>query len=151
MNMPKKKKKSKKSMKPKHNKQSMLHALNSHLPSAAITKGNSDNKLSEVILQFCRPLLNNCPTLEEEEKLLNVAIISWNLGILPDEEAAKLKENMKAGLLPGDTDASKDMEEIIAYLVARKKREFASDLRIILNYNITTKGDNLHLDVAYSQ
>lgn len=143
-------KKKKKQNKPKQKKKPSMQALRNKLaPDIKVVRNNSGYKLSEAILQFAKPLLAKCSSFEEEEKLLSLAIISWNIGILPDGEADLFKEKMQKCVSPDDMEAAKDMNEIMDYLIARKKHLFAHDQRMVLNYHISVTKDGPHLDVAY--
>lgn len=119
------------------------------LPDIATITDMPGNKISEAILDFAYPLLERCQTPEEEDKALTIAIIAWNVCLLPEEEADSFIENMCKELTKDDDHQGRAaFDEIMEYLVSRKKEFFDHDKRLVVNYEITHYEDRLHLQVA---
>ena len=130
----------------------MLHnSIKDAFPASELVWKESGDKLSEVIVAFAQPLLEKCSGLKAQRKMMSLAILAWNMGIVSEEEeeAAKIKKDLHEKICGGDEQAIKDMDEVIDYLIARKKRLYREDKRIVVSYNITESPDGLHLDVAY--
>lgn len=108
----------------------------------------SMNKLSEAIIDFAYPLLERCSTQEEEKKILEIAILVWNINNFPGKEAGSFLEEMRRTIVKSDDPQEMaDFDEVIGYLISRKKEYFHHDKRFVLDYTITYHGDQLHLQV----
>jgi intergrase/recombinase len=131
-------------------RQQMLHnSIKNAFPASKLVWKDSGDKLSDVIVAFAQPLLEKCSGLKAQKKIMPLAILAWNMGMVSEEEAAKIKKDLHEKICGGDEQTIKDMDEIIDYLIARKKRLYREDKRLVVSYNITESPDGLHLDVAY--
>lgn len=153
--MSKKKKKVKKKKK-QHRPNSNMRQLTQNffknkMPGVKIIQNDAENKLSETIIDFTEPLLNMCRSYKDKEKILSLAILVWNMCIIPKKEAEALRKSLCKNICGNDQQAIKDMDEIVNYLIARKNYLFKDDKRFIVSYNITKRKGGLYLDVAYSQ
>ena len=86
---------------------------------------------------------------QETERLLLVAMLAWNLTLLPPREAAGfLRASLKdmSGGAPRAFLAV--MEAYVRELAERKKRMFPEYRDFILDYELTTEGDYRHLAVV---
>lgn len=103
-------------------------------------------KMSEVILDFVAPYMAELETDEESRKLIGVAVIAWNIALLPEEERAVAVDK----LLDQATFASisSDLKPFIYELVERKNTYFADIERFILNYQTVDTGEGMHLTIA---
>lgn len=147
----KKSKKKKNPNKPKVYRGQMLqNSVKNIMPDAKLIWKDDGNKLSDVITDFAEPLLNKCFRFSDQEKMLSFAILIWNMCVVHQSEADKVIEDFHKNILKGDNQAIKDMDEIMNYLIARKKHFYKDDKRFIVSYNITNTKQGLHLEVAYS-
>ena len=51
-----------------------------------VEKKSSQQKMSEVIIDFAKPLLDVAQTDEQMQRAIGMAIAMWNVAILPDKE-----------------------------------------------------------------
>ena len=106
-------------------------------------------KLSAVLLEFIEPYKKDAPTREAYEKLVAMAVISWNAAI---ESGAKRKNYVRA-MVKAIVDMAgeewrRDAENIIEMMIRRKERYFAEDKRYIVDYRVTETSQEYHLSVA---
>ena len=115
------------------------------------TSATQDRKLSAVILDYARPLIDNVDD-DHFRVAIGIAILCWNVALSPEDdqeeqlrflgkEMAKMAKNAP----PGFADETKMWTQ---WLVERKKTLFAHDRRMVLNYTIEDRGDSHHLQVA---
>ena len=127
----------------------LQNSLKNIMPDAKLVWKDDGNKLSDVITDFAGPLLEKCLSFKDQKKMLSFSILVWNMCVVPQLEADKLKEDLHKKICKGDNRVIKDMEEIMGYLIARKKRLYKDDKRFIVSYNIKNTINGLHLEVAY--
>ena len=87
---------------------------------------------------------------EDEVPVNNVipmAIFAWNLALIPDEEHSKSISEM-AGILLLDKEGIEEMNDLMAWLVVRKRRYFPENRRRILDYRLSDLGDRRGLQVV---
>lgn len=149
----KKARKKKTPHKPNANRGRILlqNSLKNSMPNAKLVWKDNGNKLSEVIIDFAAPLLEKCLSFKDQRKMLSFSILVWNMCVVPQIEADKLKEILHEKICKGDHQAIKEMDEIMGYLIARKKRLYDDDKRFIVSYNIAHTKKGFHLEVAYPQ
>jgi len=119
------------------------------MPDAKVVWHNDGNKLSDVIDDFAKPLLEKCSDFAAQKQMRTFAMLAWNLCVAPKSEADKLKEKLYKDVCKNDAQAVKDMNEVMDYFIARKEHFFKDDKRFIVSYSITNSKDGLHLQVAY--
>ncbi len=99
-------------------------------------------KMSAVMLDFIKPYEQVWETEDELRKLVVVAIVAWNAAIAPDDKGEALVQSTMATFPP---EAQVDFLSIVVALVERKQRFFASNTRLIVDYNLTLTRDGPHL------
>lgn len=117
--------------------------------SHVVVEPEGQVKMSEVILKFAEPLLDQCEGEESEKTAITLAILIWNLSLLPEKNQDREIEKMCSGLL-GSNDA-RDYASVMDYatfLLERKKKYYSDNKRAIVNYQISGSGKNRRLDVA---
>lgn len=106
-------------------------------------------KMSEVILDFAEPLLSMASNDEEIKKSIGLAILIWNLSLLPTEGQSEQLEQFWPSLQADSGDEHvEDARSIVASLLKRKELHFQDHKRAILDYHISDTRDGLHLDVV---
>ena len=106
-------------------------------------------KMSEVLEAFVEPYLDFTHTRSQREKLFTLAVIAWNLAMMPEQERQPMiDELINVGLKGNDPLAQQDTRKIIDELIARKQKYFAKNQRYILNFQLQETGDQCHLSVA---
>lgn len=106
-------------------------------------------ELSAVLLEFIEPYKKDAPTREAYEKLVTLAIISWNAAIHCGEkrkEYVQIMVNTIVGM--AGEEWRRDAESIIEMMIKRKDRYFSDDKRYIADYRLTETDKVYHLAVA---
>ncbi|MEN6425910.1 MAG: hypothetical protein ABFE13_11140 [Phycisphaerales bacterium] len=106
-------------------------------------------KLSEVLLEFAEPLTATARTAEDFRKDIELAVLVWNLSLMPEEErSAFLKEaidpspGQKASLPP-------EIKPYIQMLLDRKQARFPDDNRFVVEHQLSGGPRDANLVVAY--
>jgi hypothetical protein len=102
-------------------------------------------KMSKVIQDFAEPLLEQGSSGEEYRAAFGIAIIAWNLSLLPEAaREQKLTQSIRPELGPQG-------EAILVTMVQRKLALYPDIQRQILDFELTPMGgDEFHLDVMSS-
>jgi hypothetical protein len=105
-------------------------------------------KLSAVILDFARPLIDNVDD-DQFETVITMAILCWNLALFPeDQQERELRSVIKKMAKGAPAGFASEMEAWARLLLDRKKALFARDRRIVANYTVVDEADGRHLYVA---
>ena len=103
-------------------------------------------KMSEIILDFAQPLLEHAPDDEGYKSALSIAILTWNLTLLPEKEKKKTEKKMINEL--GQTlSGKKILKNVIQELTKRKIEPFSHINRMITDYHLDCTGDSYHFNV----
>ena len=90
-------------------------------------------KLSDILLEFCRPLMPDNPTQEQVEAAATHASGIWNLGLQPAAERERLWSQLIASFPPEMPPAiAAEMQRILRRLLDRRLTEFAADGRAVV-------------------
>ncbi len=110
--------------------------------------GLGAGKLSAVIMDFARPLIENVDD-DQFETAITLAILCWNVALLPEDDQGRELGVLRTKMAK-DKPAwwVRDLETWTRWLVDRKKKLFGHDRRMVVNYTITDEGDDFHLYVA---
>ena len=107
-------------------------------------------KMSEIIIDYARPLLNVAKNDEEQKKALSIAIAIWNLSLYPKEMQSecigKITEIMTASRK--DSRLSENEKEVLNFLMERKKTFFPEIKRVILDYEYVETPKGFHINVV---
>ncbi len=109
------------------------------------TRPSGTEKMSEVILRFAAPLLNNAPDDSSYEFGLQFSILVWNLSFLPPQEQADQTRQLIGEVAKDDPQETK---AVIDMLLHRKAAYFSKHRRAIVDYTLSYSGDDRHLTVA---
>jgi hypothetical protein len=105
-------------------------------------------RMSEVLEDFVEPYRQFAPGLEAYRKLLMMAIVAWNLALLPEAERDESLGNLMGELNDLTAADRADMRRMIGEMVARKEAVFPSIRRTIISFEVEDRGDDFHLTVA---
>lgn len=109
--------------------------------NSAIT-WDEPEKMSAVILDFAQPYIEKYgDDFNKLYKLVSLAIMVWNISLLPEEDHKDAIEKMAAVFGEDDPEAKQAGILIIKSLLDRKRRLFADNKRVIMNYELTTLED----------
>ncbi|MBW2149689.1 MAG: hypothetical protein JRI22_22070 [Deltaproteobacteria bacterium] len=121
-----------------------------YLPGAKfVIEPNGKEKMSEVVLDFAKPLLDECRDSDTEKKAISLAILVWNMSLLPENSRDQAIQKMYSDLLPSDdaTDLA-TMMYCVDMLMERKRKYFPKNKRAIIDYQFSGSGKDRRLDVA---
>lgn len=105
----------------------------------------SQIKMSEVIMDFAEPLLDFAEDDESKEKAISLALVCWNLALLPqDDQQEELKYMLHT--FPGGNTG--EIEQVVITMVKRKSACFPDIKKCVVDYKITRRGDDIHLTVT---
>jgi hypothetical protein len=105
-----------------------------------------DTKMSEVMWEFLEPYLEDAPTLEMLRKLVSVALVAWNVALLPATESSEEYINGSMQAIPSNLRA--DFKAIVREMIERKQIYFAQYTRPILDYELVDTRQGYHLSVV---
>jgi hypothetical protein len=110
-------------------------------------------KLSQVILDFAQPFLDECPTDEAYRATIGLATAAWNLALLPEkeqEEAIEEAVDQFDQAAEGGEGVGRMVGHSRRELVDRKKAFYADDKRAVIDYELMADGGKCHLEVCYA-
>jgi hypothetical protein len=114
-----------------------------------VTDPKGEVKMSEVLEAFVEPYLDFARNQSQREKLFGIAMIAWNLALIPGGDRPSLINKMiKAGIKSNDLLAQQDTREIINEMIVRKQNFFANNKRYIIDFQLQDAGKQFHLSVA---
>ncbi|KJS31159.1 MAG: hypothetical protein VR64_12590 [Desulfatitalea sp. BRH_c12] len=100
-------------------------------------------KMSEYIIDFGHPMLEGAKTFEDQTKAILFAVLAWNAALLPDVKRVAYVAEMKKMFSFPDT-----IDEILAFLIARKKAFFSEINRMVIDYDCIETPDGFYLNVV---
>ncbi|HEY9628917.1 MAG TPA: hypothetical protein V6C84_16570 [Coleofasciculaceae cyanobacterium] len=109
-------------------------------------------KMSEVLQAFVEPHLDFAHNLEQRRKMFSIALLAWNLALLPQEEQQQEMQKIIDQLCQGkDRQAQQDMQEVLEELINRKRKYFSGYHRYILDFELQETAQDFHLSVVSSK
>ncbi len=108
-------------------------------------------KMSEILLEFCRPLMPDNPTKAQVETAAKHATVIWNLGLKPAAERERLWSQLVATLPPAmPPPIAAEFIRILRGLLDRRITEFAADGRVVAECVCVTAGGEPRLRVSFA-
>ena len=108
-----------------------------------------ENKMSEVILYFAKPFLDECEDEESEKKAIALAILIWNVSLFPKKDRDKEIQRLISDTIPvNDISDLATMKYYVNMLLERKKKYYPNNKRVIVNYQFSVSRNSRRLDVA---
>jgi hypothetical protein len=101
-------------------------------------------KMSEVLKAFIQPYMDFADTEESFKKLVTIAVVAWNISLLPRSEQVKSVNDLLKSLPP---DVRADTKSILRELMRRKKKYFAEFRRMIIEFEVVDTKNGFHLTV----
>lgn len=106
-------------------------------------------KMSEIIIDYAEPLLNVSESQTEQKKALTMAIMVWNLSLLPEEKALDQKNYLKKFLGLGKADDLSDLDNQVFELMLQRKKTFYEDIhRMVIDFEFVETPNGIHLNVV---
>lgn len=107
--------------------------------------------MSEILEEFAEPYAETTKNQSELEMLYQIAILAWNIAVLPKAASQMLDQMIKDTLGYKDPLAVKDMKEIVEELIERKQMLFPDIQRVIIDFELQRSGSSYHLAVSYTE
>lgn len=111
-------------------------------------------KMSEKLMKFTLPYLHTTESYEDRLRLFDMAVLAWNLAILP---SAKREEFLTSYLAeqvnPLDREALEmfaDFRDLLTELIQRKLKLFGKEKRFIDDFQLVEDDDELRVIVKSS-
>ncbi len=111
----------------------------------------SGPKVSERILELVQPYQIGVSTEESLRKLMETAVIAWNIALEPAERHSAAIEELISGLHISDAQVIQDGRRILTALVRRKLDLFPDDRRLVLNDHVDITANGFHFDVITTE
>ncbi len=128
-------------------KQRLLNSPLSNITDVVVNpKGTA--KMSEVLGEFISPYRHLAKNRNAYESLLAIAILAWNVAILPEDQEQKLIDEALQQVVKLDFLVKQDVKSFLNALIARKKNYFADNKRYIMDFQLQEIGNRYHLSVA---
>lgn len=106
-------------------------------------------KMSEVLEVFAEPLLQEAISYDQQFMALQIAVVAWNLALIPEaKRAAAYEEFLALSSQEEDPNLEHDTKETIDELIARKQQLFPKNHRFIIDFQLEDAGSQFHLSVA---
>jgi hypothetical protein len=107
-------------------------------------------KMSDVFVEYAEPLLDPSVPYSEQDRVIKMAVMCWNLSLLPkDEREALLRDGFVKSKEPSLSDGVNIIVSMVEEMIERKERLFANDKRMIIEWNIEPGADEELLTIAY--
>ncbi|MDY6938208.1 MAG: hypothetical protein SWY16_11125 [Cyanobacteriota bacterium] len=106
-------------------------------------------KMSEVLKAFVEPYVESGMTLPQRMKLLDIAVLAWNLSLLSEESRPSIIEQAIDQSFPKtENRVRREMREVIDELIERKQKLFAQYERYIVDFDVQETPQEFNLSVA---
>jgi hypothetical protein len=120
------------------------------LPHKVLINPPGHEKMSEVIMEFASPMLDNSTNDEITRNIISFAILAWNLALHKERGNNDAYQGLHDMALSSCTDEieRQQFHRFLTMLLQRKREYFADYERFILDYELSFTRDNMHLDVV---
>ncbi len=106
-------------------------------------------KMSEIILEFARPYLDEVDSFDDYKKVIPMAMIAWNLGLTDESEMEVQLAALCNDLGHSMTDdLAIEFRQRVSALVYRKRQHFSEVKRLVMDWDIVEMGNSFHLNVV---
>lgn len=115
----------------------------------AVATSPCPRKLSEVLVEFAEPLMKDAQTAKHVEADLVMAILAWNISLLPEEDRAAFIKKAITSLPRRQRRWSFELEQCIQMLLERKQALFPDDKRMVLRHKTSGGPGDVNLVVLH--
>ncbi|MBZ2172788.1 hypothetical protein [Nitratidesulfovibrio sp. SRB-5] len=117
---------------------------------AEIRRRKAERKMdpfSQLIHDFCRPLLAVAEELSGPENAVSLGVFAWNAAFLPDE---RWQANLRLSLVRFDLtdDAQEALEGIVEEMIRQKRLMFPDDRRVVTRFDVTARDGKVFVEAA---
>ena len=116
---------------------------------AVITTNPQKEKMSEILLEFAKPLTDECENDKAFYNALQISVIAWNSSFLPSGERNKLIDESINKYINDNSERAM-AKEILLKMLERKEKNFPSINRMIMDFQISYRDGQQHLYVISS-
>ena len=113
----------------------------------AWNKKRHKEKMSEILLDFAGPWLEDAPDFEAKKSTISFAIICWNCAVA-QERGAEGALDMVLEKLRRGKDFVKEFKSFAEPMLQRKRMLFSDNKRFIMDWRYVEENDGGHLYVA---
>lgn len=106
-------------------------------------------KMSDILGRFVDPYVGVTENQQQYENMLGMAVLAWNMALLPEEQRQEMLENILKGV-DQDPEYQAFFRDFVGKLIARKLKYFNEHKRRIIEFNVRDLGDQYHISVASS-
>jgi hypothetical protein len=104
-------------------------------------------KMSQVILEFAEPLLEQAEGDTESRNALAFAVLAWNASFMPEDRRQDLVEEHASAFARAGGDIVA-IREVFSELIRRKEEVYADVHRLILGYHVKGPEGRRSLEVV---
>ena len=117
-----------------------------------IVDSPENEKMSDVLQEFIAPYSKHIKNVQNYRDLLTMAVAAWNSCLVSHGERQELiNALLNDDKFKDDPELQQDIKKIFNDLVARKKKYFSNNKRLITNFQLKSIDNNeCHLAVASS-
>lgn len=105
--------------------------------------------MSDTILEFAQPLLENALTEEEIRGAIGLAVAAWNASYLSGDMWSRTIASCVESSSLAQSD-SQLFEDMISPMVEFKRLEFADDERFVVDFELSFEREEPHLKVTWT-
>lgn len=104
-------------------------------------------KMSEVLLEFAEPILDDYENVDEVKKIIYIAALVWNLSFLDEKEQVERKEDIYK-VFEYDKALLNNIVLIIDILLIRKKEYFSNINLMIESHEVVVVNGEMRIRVG---
>jgi len=113
-----------------------------------ITDSPQKEKMSEILLEFAKPLTDECEDDKAFYNAIQISVITWNSSFFPLKERNKLIDELINKCR--NEKERKTAKEILSKMLERKEKNFPNIKIMILDFKISCSDEENHLIVISS-
>jgi hypothetical protein len=102
-------------------------------------------KMSAVLLDFIAPYAEQWETEDDLRKLLSLAVVAWNAALVSGSNRREVMDSLLAVVSPS---VRQEMKALIEQMIHRKEHHFATNQRLIVDFQVTMTREGPHVSVA---
>lgn len=111
--------------------------------------GSDSVKMSEIIIDLADPLLERARSFEKKRKVLEMAIVVWNISMLPEDKQDELMLEFGRGLFENPSEENLSGFAMLAGMLHRRVAHFPGIRRFIVDYEIEERDGAPYLTVGH--
>lgn len=131
--------------------ESFMNKVKKQYPGQTVITPNDPDilNMSEVLLEFADELLQEAETIEAEKRVIMLAIVAWNVGLLEEhEQDEKIELFMLESKIKRNSKSWQDMFNLIKTLVCKKQIKYPEMDRAILSFEFDSKSGEPRFSVV---